>query len=1014
MLKLLRTALFFTLILNTAAQAQVVTGTLTDEENEPIIGGLIRIANSTTGTATDLDGKYTLNLLREGETVLEFSLLGYLKETRTVTAAKGQTVTVDVVMKTAISDLSEFVIVGYGSTEKKDITGSVVSINSKDFNQGSVNTPEQLILGKAAGVQVTPNGGSPGSGSTIRIRGGSSLNASNDPLIVIDGVPIANDAIAGSPNPLSLINPNDIENMTILKDASAAAIYGSRASNGVIIITTKKGIQGSKFRVGFNTVNSVSTVAKYANVFTADELRSYTASRDTSALNLLGAANTDWQKEIFQTAISSDNNLVFSGGLKRLPYRVSIGYLNQNGILIKDNLQRQTANVSLSPKFLKDHLTFEINQKSTLSKSFFANQGAVGAAVSFDPTQPVKTDSPRYGGYFEWEQGGIPNVLAVRNPVAMLEQQADISNVNRHIGNIQTDYKFHFLPELRANLNLGYDIANSSGSVTIDDSAATVYSAQNTGRFRQYEQYRRNKLMEFYLNYRKDIKSIRSVVDVIAGYSYQDWYFEAPNFREVDGQGDTIVGTQAPTFALSASQNTLISGYARLNYTFNQKYLFTFTVRQDGSSRFAKDQRWGLFPSAAFAWRISEEKLFKGMKHLQDLKLRLGYGITGQQDVGSNFNYLPTYSQSENSASYQFGNQFYYTLRPNVYDPDFRWESTTTYNGGLDYAFFGGRISGALDVYYKKTTDLIAEINIPAGINFGTRVLTNVGSIENRGIEFLINTVPVVRKNLEWTVGFNVTANRNNILALDRFDTPTDLGTETGGIAGNVGSFIQINSVGFPVNTFFVFEQRYDAAGKPIESGQLITPNNPDNNGDGVVNALDRYSDTDAYVDQNNDSIINNQDRYRAQNSAPQFIVGFNTSVTYKKWTLSLLARGNFGQYVYNNFQSNTGVQDAIITPQGNLNNGSVNAGESGFSGRQLQSDYYLSKASFVRLDNINIGYNFGEIGKRISSLRVFATIQNVLVISKYKGIDPEIFNGIDNNIYPRPRIFSLGVNLQL
>jgi len=1014
MLKLLRTALFFSVFLTTAAQGQVVTGTLTDEENEPIIGGLIRIANTTAGTATNLDGNYVLNLLKEGESVLEFSLLGYAKETRTVTVAKGQTVSVNVVMKTSVSDLSEFVVVGYGSTEKKDITGSVVSINSKDFNQGSVNTPEQLILGKAAGVQVTPNGGSPGSGSTIRIRGGSSLNASNDPLIVIDGVPISNDAIGGSPNPLSLINPNDIENMTILKDASAAAIYGSRASNGVIIITTKKGIQGSKFRVGLNSVNSVSTVAKYADVFTADELRAYIATRDTTALSLLGTSNTDWQKEIYQTAISTDNNLVFSGGLKRLPYRVSLGYLNQNGLLRKDNLERQTANISLSPKFLKDHLTFEINQKSTLSNSFFANQGAVGAAVAFDPTQPVKTDGPRYGGYFEWESGPIPNPLSVRNPVALIEQRQDISTVSRHIGNIQADYKFHFLPELRANLNLGYDIANSRGSITVEDSAAAAYSAQNTGSFNQYEQYRRNKLMEFYLNYRKDIKSIRSVVDVIAGYSYQDWYFESPNFRTVDGQGDTIVGTQAPAFPLSNSQNTLISGYARLNYTFNQKYLFTFTVREDGSSRFAKDQRWGLFPSAAFAWRIAEEKLFKKMKHLSDLKLRLGYGITGQQDVGANFNFLPLYTQGENSASYQFGNNFYYTLRPNVYDPDFRWESTTTYNGGIDYSFYEGRINGSLDVYYKKTTDLIAEINIPAGINFGSRVLTNVGSIENRGIEFVINTVPVVRKNLEWSVGFNATANRNNILALDRFDTPTDLGTETGGIAGNVGSFIQINSVGFPVNTFFVFEQRYDAAGKPIESGELITPNNPDYNGDGVVNAEDRYKDTDAYVDRNNDLIINNQDRYRSNNSAPQLIIGFNTSVTYKKWTFSLLARGNFGQYVYNNFQSNTGVEDAIITPQGNINNGSVNAQESGFSGRQLQSDYYIRKASFVRFDNINIGYNFGEIGSKISSLRIFATVQNAFIITKYEGIDPEIFNGIDNNIYPRPRIFSLGVNIQL
>ncbi len=988
------------LLLGGRSMAQVITGNVVDENDQSLIGVAVRVQSTSIGSTTNLDGKYTIKLTKEGEYTLEASFLGYEKQVFKVNVPKGQTVSKDLKLKPIANDLQELVVVGYGSTEKKDLTGSVVSLNSKDFQQGNLNTPEQLILGKAAGVQITPNGGNPGSGSTIRIRGGSSLNASNDPLIVIDGVPVANDGIAGSPNPLSLINPNDIENITILKDASAAAIYGSRGANGVVIITTKKGKSDARFKVELNTVNSISTVARYADVFTGDEMRDFVNRVNPALAPTLGTANTDWQREIFRNAISSDNLLTFSGGLKKLPYRLSLGYLNQNGILMKDNMQRTTANLNLNPSFFKDHLRLDINQKSTLSNSFFANQGAIGAAVAFDPTQPVRTESDRYGGFFEWQSGPIPNVLTPRNPVALIEMQEDVSNVTRHIGNIQADYKFHFLPELRANLNAGYDISNGSGSVTIQDSAASVYTLQNTGRFREYEQRRRNQVLAFYLNYKKEFTKIKSVVDFTAGYAYQDWYFESPNIREVDGQGDTIVGSQAPIFPFAKAQNTLISIYGRLNYTFNQKYLLTVNFANEGSSRFAPEERWGFFPSAALAWRIAEEKVFKKMKNLSDLKLRIGYGVVGQQDVGNNFNFLPLYVQGELSAQYQFGNQWFYTLRPNVYDPRFRWESTFTYNGGLDFGFFNGRINGAIDVYYKQTTDLIAEITIPAGINFGTRVLTNVGSIENRGVEVVLNTVPVMKKDFELQVGVNATINRNEVLALDRFDDPSDLGTETGGIAGNVGSFIQVNTVGFPINTFFVYKQRYDAAGKPIEAGDLGPDGNP-------------YTLLDAYEDLNADGIINDQDRYRYKNPQPQLLLGFNTSVRYKRWTMSMVARASFGNYVYNNFNSNTGVVENIISPQGNVNNGSVNVLETDFQSRQLQSDYYVEKASFLRLDNITIGYNFGPVMNKKINVRVFGAVQNLAVISGYSGIDPEIFSGIDNAIYPRPRTISVGANFQ-
>lgn len=1003
MIKRLLITLLIAIGVNTYSWSQTITGTIIDNENQPLIGASVRVAETTIGTAADMDGKYSLKV-SPGRVVLEFSFTGFEPQTRTVTVADGETRRLNVQLRPKENLLNEVVVIGYGTQEKKDLTGSIVSISSKDFLEGNLNTPDQLIMGKVAGVQITPNGGNPGAGSVIRIRGGASLNASNDPLIVIDGVPVANDGIAGSPNPLSLINPNDIENITVLKDASAAAIYGSRASNGVIIITTKKAKGGGKFRVEFNTVNSISTVAKYADILTADQIRSLIQEKAPASANLLGNANTDWQREIYRPAISSDNLFTFSGGVKNLPYRLSAGFLEQNGILIMDNMKRGTLNLNLSPTFFNDHLKVEINQKTTNSRHFFADQGAVGAAAIFDPTQPVRVDSDRYGGFFEWESGPIPNNLAVRNPVGLIKQREDISNVWRNIGNAQFDYKFHFLPELRANLNLGYDISRGTGSVRVADSAAAVYSLQNKGLFSEYEQYRRNQLLEFYLGYKKEFEQIKSVVDVVAGYSYQDWYFESPNIRTLDGLGDTIVGTQAPTFPLSQAQNTLISFYGRLNYTFNQKYLLTFTLRNDGSSRFAPEQRWGLFPSAAFAWRIGEEKLFKDFKNLSDFKFRAGYGVTGQQDVGANFNFLALYQQGEPSASYQFGNQWFYTLRPNVYDPNFRWESTTTWNAGFDIGFYDGRITASIDAYYRKTTDLIAEINIPAGINFGTRVLTNVGEIENQGIEIMVNTVPIVKKNFEWQLGFNLTSNRNTILKLDRFPDPSDLGNEVGGIGGSIGDFIQINTIGQQINSFFVYEQRFDANGRPIEVGALGPDGTP-------------YTLLDAFVDRNGDGIINDRDRYHFNNPIPRALIGINTGISYKRFTASISGRLSLGNYVYNNFASNTGNLQHFASAIGTINNGSASVLETGFvnkTGESIKSDYWIENASFFRMDNINFGYNFGGVFKDKANLRVFATIQNLFIISNYSGIDPEVFSGIDNNIYPRPRTFSIGANIQL
>ncbi len=984
------TALLVMILLNSVtgqllAQSGSIGGTVFDENKQPISFVTVQLEGTTKGAISDINGKYSIDNLSAGTYTVITSYLGYKKFSKGLSVGNSA-VTLDINMEKETSSLKEIVVIGYGTTEKRDLTGSIVSVSSKDFLAGNITTPDQLITGKVAGVQITPNGGSPGSGSTIRIRGGSSLNASNDPLIVIDGVPVDNGGIGGSPNPLSLINPNDIENITILKDASATAIYGSRASNGVIIITTKKAARG-KLKIEFNTVQSFSQVSKYVDVLSADEFRDYikTFVTDTNKLKLMGNANTNWQKEIYRNAFSSDNIISMQGGIKILPYRLSLGFLNQNGVLITDNMQRSTVNLNLTPSFFKDHLKVSINQKASFSKTNFASQGAIGAATYFDPTQPVTIESDRFGGYFEWMNGNVPNALATRNPVALIKMRSDVGNVIRSLGNIQLDYKTHFLPDLRVNLNLGYDIAKSNGEVIVQDSAAANYTTKFKGFYSEYEQYKRNKLMEFYLNYKKEIKSIKSVIDVVAGHSYQDWYYESPNNLQFDGKGDTL--SAVPAFPFTKAQNTLISFYGRVNYTLNEKYLLTLTLRNDGSSRFAEDERWGLFPSAAFAWRLGSEKFFVNVKSLSDLKVRLGYGVTGQQDVGVNFNYLPVYTQSDNGASYQFGNQFYYTLRPSVYDPTFRWESTTTYNAGIDYGFFNGRISGTIDYYYKKTVDLIAEIAIPSGTNFRNRVLTNVGSIENRGIEFVLNTVPIAKKDMNLELGLNLTSNRNNILSLSKVANDTSIGNQIGGILGGVGNTIQINTVGNPINTFYVYKQKYDESGNPIEG---------------------------EYEDLNSDGVVNSKDLYRYKSSNPTMFLGFTAQMSIKKWSFGFLARAVLGNYVYNNTASFTAVQSGMVPASPFLSNATSNIQETNFKQPQYFTDYYVQNASFVRFDNINIGYNFGKVFKEKASLRVFSNIQNAFVITNYKGLDPEVFSGIDNNLYPRPRIISLGLNLQI
>ncbi len=965
------------------AQQRTVSGTVSSVDGSPLIGVTVALRGTTTATATDVNGGFSLPVTGDNGTLV-FSYIGFV----TQEVAIGTRSTVNVTLQTDAKALQEVVVVGYGTQRREDVTGSVATISEENFNRGQVTTPEQLITGKVSGVQITSNGGAPGSGSTIRIRGGSSLIASNDPLIVIDGVPLDNNNVAGSPNPLSMINPNDIESFNILKDASATAIYGSRASNGVIIITTKKGTAGEKLRVGFSTLGSFYKLTDKVDVLSANEFREAVAREKGAAqAALLGDANTDWQDQIFREAFGVDNNLVVSGSLKSIPYRVSVGYLDQQGTLKTSHLKRTSGALNLNPSFLNDHLRVNLNVRGTLSESRFADQGAIGAAIAFDPTQPVYSDDNRFGGFYEYADANGPILLAPKNPLNTLENRHDEGEAKRSIGNLQLDYRFHFLPDLRANLNVGYDISRSEGGTVVDSTVASVFSQR--GSRSRYEQSKDTHLMDFYLNYAKDLTAVNSRIDVTAGYSYQKFKIHSPAFPVLSLRirgvaADTV--TAAPAFPTEA-ENTLIGFFGRLTYTFKDRYILTTNIRRDGSSRFSEDNRWGVFPSLAFAWRISEEAFLKNVNAISDLKLRVGYGVTGQQDLGDRYYpYLARYTFSDPTAAYPLGDRFYNTLRPAGYDANIKWEETEQYNVGLDYGFFNGKVTGTVDYFFKKTKDLLGNVTPPAGSNLANQLVTNVGNLESEGVEVALNFNPISNENVNWTFGINGTYTDVTVTNIQSVSAQGDL---HGGISGGTGNNVQIRTIGYNPFTFYVYKQVYNEAGQPLE---------------GVL------------ADLNNDGVINSDDRYRYKTSQAPVFLGFSNNLDYKNWNLNFVLRANLGNYVYNNVYSNNGTY-ANINRTDFLTNMSRNVLETNFSGltdetQRLLSDYYIQNASFLRMDNISLSYNFGKVAREKVNLRLSGTVQNLFVITKYKGLDPEIGSGIDNNFYPRARVFSLGANL--
>lgn len=976
---LLLVALLVIGCLQLMAQTRTIKGEVTDAQNgEALIGATVMVEGEKGGTVTDFDGNFSLQVSSSAKKI-KVSYIGYIDKVLSISD------NMKVKLESDSKALADVVVIGYGTARKSDLTGSVATVKSKDFNKGLVSSPEQLINGKVSGVQIMSNSGSASAGSTIRVRGGASLNASNDPLIVLDGVPLEQGGISGnSSNFLSMINPSDIESMTVLKDASSTAIYGSRASNGVIIITTKKGQQGA-VKVNFNTTNSLQTRAQMVDMLSRDEfvnvINQYGSANQKS---LLGTANTDWNDEVYRTAFGTDNNLSVSGSIdKWLPFRVSVGYYNQSGLVRKDNVERWTGNVVLTPSFFQDHLKLTINAKGTLNNNSFNNGGAVWAAATFNPTIPVYSGNDKYGGYNEaLDADGVPVNAGVRNPRGLVDLYDSKSKVSRFIGSMDVDYKVHFLPDLKLHATVGADYAKGDGTVYVPAYAAQSYNKDESLGGSDYKygpQKNENRLLTLYANYAKYFEDIKSNVDLTAGYDYQYWKSTTPLYYTKSAAGTTLSTVKASDY-----RHVMLSYYGRINYSFDGKYLLTATVRRDASSRFSKDTRWGTFPSVALGWTLTEEPWLKNQKVLSNLKLRASYGVTGQQEGIGNYNYLPVYTYSVTGAEAFINGQYINTYRPEAYVSDLKWETTTSWNFGLDFGFLDGRIGGAIDFYTRKTKDLLASVPTAAGTNFSKTILTNVGNVDSKGIEVSLNATPIQTKDWEWNLSYNFTWQNMKVKNLSL----TKGGSQTNVKVGpSIDAYqFQVLSEGYEPYMFYVYHQLYDSkTGKPIEG---------------------------AYADLNNDGEINESDLYRYHSPAPKYIMGLSTSLRYKQLTLGMSFRANIDNYVYNGMGMSTGAFETVSYNNSQLNNLNTSFLKTGFKTRQYLSDYYVENASFLKLDNLSLSYNVGKINKW-ASLTVSAMVQNVFTITGYSGTDPEVPNGMDNSFYPRPRTYSVSLGLQ-
>ncbi len=987
-----------------------VNGRVVDSTGEAIIGASVIEQGTSNGVSTNLDGEFELQVA-SASSILNISFLGY----KNVDLVASSSALAQVVMEPDSQMLDDVVVIGYGSVKKSDLSGSVVAIKAEEMNRGAITSPQELMQGKVAGLAITSGDGSPGAGSTIRIRSGASLNASNDPLIVIDGVPVSSDAAPGTSNALATINPNDIETMTVLKDASATAIYGSRASNGVIIITTKKGSAGD-LKVSYNSTYSLKDPYSRVDVMSADDFTStilgqYAEGTDygDSARELLAISpdsSTDWQDAIFQTGISIDQNVALSGKVGFLPFRVSLGYNNERGTLKTSQYERYTGAFNLSPKFLDDHLSVDVNFKATLNNNSFADSGAVGAAVYYDPTKPIySSDAYGYNGYFNHTSNAstnpTANTLSSANPLSMLYDVTNEGSTMRSLGNIQVDYKIHGFEDLHINVNAGYDIAKTTGDYYVASGsfqAAKDGTFTNIGQGNSWDNRRENKLLDIFGNYNKSIE--KHTIDAMVGYSWQHFYYS--NFSQTKSNvTDNTGAKEGYTYSDSEGrylldgsytvpyENYLVSFFGRLNYSYDNRYLVTATLRQDGSSRFSENNRWGLFPSAAVAWSVlNEEFMAPARDILSQFKLRIGYGVTGQQEIGD-YLYMAKYVVGSDVTSQYLGS---YLMKPDGYSPDLKWEETTTYNVGIDYGFLNNRINGSVEYYQKYTSDLLNTVSAPAGTNFSNEVLANVGTMKNEGVEFSVNAVAIQTKDFTWDVGYNVTWNTSEITKLTASYNPDYEGIAAAYAPYGTGVVLSRHQVGSTPYNFYLFQQVYDENGDPIQN---------------------------ALVDRNEDGQITDADRYFTNKSAmADYYMGFSSQMTYKNWDLGFNLRASIGNYAFNASNADNGSLNNFSN-QGFLSNYNKTAVEySGFTGTstvdQKCSDLFLEDASFLKMDNITLGYSFSKVASLPLSGRISASVQNVFTITGYSGLDPEIpgVDGIDTTIWPRARTYTLGLSL--
>ncbi|WOG33751.1 TonB-dependent receptor [Segatella copri] len=993
------------LTVSSFAQSNAIKGHVKDASGEPIMGATITVNGKAVGI-TDMDGNFSVDAAPGAN--LTFTYLGMTPKTIKATSN---------MMITLIDDqksLNEVVVIGYGRAKKNDLTGSVTAIKPDEMSKGITSSASDMLVGKIAGVDVQTGGGQPGSGAQIRIRGGASLNASNDPLYVIDGLAIDNNTNKGMSNVLAMINPNDIESFTVLKDASATAIYGSRASNGVIIITTKKGRSGQKPSVTYNGDVTLSTVQKKYKVMNASEYKQALTNLgiDTSGL---GTADTDWQDEIFRTAISTNHNVSIQGGLKNMPYRVSLGFEDNNGIVKTTWMKRFNTSINVAPTFLDKHLNVNFTAKYMFEKDRYAKVGdAIGGALTMDPTQPVRVDDAAYdcvGGYFQYLQAkddkvtdpswtSIAKAQMPQNPVAVLDNYKCIAKSNDISGNLEVDYKIHGFEDLHLHAAIGAQYTDGKQDETISKYS---YSNNYFGYYGYDHAYKYSIEGKAFAEYAH--KFGVHDIDIMAGaeqshyhrtgYNYgtgTDEYLKANNplYETTEGKWNYEHDPVSKDDEMWRTHNSLVSYFGRLNYNLLDRYLFTATFRADGSSRFRKGKKWGYFPAAAFAWKINNEPFLKDAKWLDELKLRLGWGKTGQQNGIDDFYYSTLYRVSNGYAQYPFGDNYYQTLRPTASNPDLTWEKTTTYNAGLDFTALNGRFGVNVDGYYRKTTDLLASVAIAGGTNFGDQLLKNIGSLENYGIELAFNVKPIVTKDFIWDVTYNVGWNHNEITELEA-GLQDWVWTGDKVSRGN-NTKIQVNKVGQPINSYYVYQQVYDENGKPIEG---------------------------AYVDRNGNGTIDDDDRYCYKSPAPDVIMGLTTKFIYKNWDFSAAFHASIGNYVYYDFLNSKAVLNEI-NASGAFRNTTTEAVNLGFTGTATNptntSDYFVRNASYLKCSNMTLGYSFPALIKvgaeKICSGRIFFTVQNPFIITKYKGIDPEVSSGIDSNPYPRPISFQLGLNL--